>query len=62
MEKSLIFTSSEVCTPDAEERKKELMAQNDLDTNLMFKMVPIHVSSEFGQKIGIGLRRTATVY
>lgn len=36
---------------DAEERKKELMAQNDLDTNLMFKMENDPRIFPFGQKI-----------
>ncbi|MGT2801210.1 sugar transferase [Streptococcus henryi] len=36
---------------DAEERKKELLAQNDLDTNLMFKMDNDPRIFPFGQKI-----------
>lgn len=36
---------------DAEERKKELMAQNDLDTNLMFKMEGDPRIFPFGHKI-----------
>lgn len=36
---------------DAEERKKELLAQNDLDTNLMFKMEDDSRILPFGHKL-----------
>ena len=36
---------------DAEERKKELLAQNDLDTNLMFKMEDDSRIFPFGHKL-----------
>ena len=36
---------------DAEERKKELLAQNDLDTDLMFKMEDDPRIFPFGHKL-----------
>ena len=38
MAESSRCTNSEACTMDAEERKKELMAQNKVSDGMMFKM------------------------